>query len=443
MLPDRPLHRRTRALAAALLALGAAACSDRANPVGPGPGTGTPPGTPGTPITIQALECTGNRQTLAVSCAAALPAGSTQGDIIVGNQGVLVKLTSSNVAYNSGTGQFTFDVTVQNLIQQPMGTTDGTTTDPNGVRVFFSSGPTVTGGTGTAAVVPDGFATFTAAGQPFYQYNQLLAQNATSGAKTWTLVMPPTVTSFTFLLYVSAPVEYPNGYITLDGELPDYHYGPLHPTATHPLTAVSRTAVGNVVPGTTITFGTTNAACATVSGTGLVDGVQFATCSITANDGTRSGSMVFDVTGMTRAWTGATSADWSVGTNWADGLVPVAADSVTVPFPLASGNFPVLTSAVAISDLTVADQATLNVASFVLTSTGNVRTGQTAPSGIVASGAGSVLLSGANKAFQGRFPSVLVTGTYALDGQYHGVAPQAVDSGTITSDLFEMDVDAQ
>jgi hypothetical protein len=354
-----------------------------------------------------------------------------------------VKLTSSNIAYNSGTGQFTFDVTVQNLIQQPMGTTDGTTLDPNGVRVFFSSGPSVTSGVGTAAVVPDGFATFTAAGQPYYQYNAVLAQNATSGARTWTLVMPPTVTGFSFLLYVSAPVEYPNGYITLDGQLPAYHYGTLHPTATHPLVAVSKTAVGNVVPGTTITFGTTSAVCATVSGVGLVDGVQAATCSITASDGTRSGSMVFDVTGMTRAWTGATSTDWSIGSNWADGLVPVAADSVSVPFPLASGNFPVLSSAVAISDVTVADQATLNVASFVLTSTGNVRTGATAGSGILASGAGSVLLTGASKAVQGRFPAVLVTGTYSLDGAYHGVAPQTVDAGQIASDLFEMDVDAQ
>ena len=69
------------------------------------------------------------------------------GDLIIGGQNVNVKLTSSNVAYNSGTGRFTFDVTVQNLIPQPLGTTDGTTLAPGGVSVFFTSGPTVTDGT--------------------------------------------------------------------------------------------------------------------------------------------------------------------------------------------------------------------------------------------------------------------------------------------------------
>jgi hypothetical protein len=430
--------RGARQAAVALLAL-AAACSDRANPVAPGPRT--PPGSPGTPVTIQALECTGNRQALTVSCAAPAPAGGASGDIIVGNQNVYVKVTSSNIAYNSGTGQFTFDVTVKNLIEQPMGTTDGTTLDPNGVRVFFAEGPTVTSGTGTAAVVPDGFGTFTAAGQAYYQYNQVLAHNAVSSARGWTLIMPSTVGTFSFLLYVSAPVEYPNGYISLDGNLPGTSYGSIHPATTHALTAVSKTAVGNVVPGTTITFSSSNNGCATVDGAGLVTAVQYATCTVSATDGTRAGSLSFDVTGTVRSWTGATSTDWNTGTNWGGGLVPATADSVTIPFP--STNYPVLTSAVSVSDVSVADQATLDVASFVLTSAGNVGTGATAGSGILASGTGSVLLAGAGKAVHGRFPTVLVTGTYALDGTYHGVAPQTVDNGTLASDQFELDVDAQ
>ncbi|HEX6750799.1 MAG TPA: hypothetical protein VF092_26165 [Longimicrobium sp.] len=439
----RPHRRRTGAAAAALLALAAAACTDRANPVAPTP-PGPQPGTPGAPINVQALQCTGDRAALKVTCAPATPQGGGSADIIVGNQSVYVQVSSSNVAYNSGTGQFTFNVTVQNLIPQPMGTIDGTTLDPAGVRIFFSSGPSVTGGTGVVSVVPDGFGTFTAAGQAYYQYNQVLPQNTTSSPKTWTLIMPPTVNTFDFVLFVNAPVEYPNGYISLDGQLPDYVFGNLHPSSTHPLTAVSRSAVGNPVAGTTITFGTTNGGCATVDGSGVVTGVQFATCSINASDGTRAGSMVFNVTGTTRNWTGTTSTNWNVGTNWGGGLVPVSADSVTVPFPLASGNFPVLTSAVTISDVTVADQATLNVATFVLTSTGNVGTGSTVGSGILAGVGGSVTLSGsATKTIHGRFPSVLVTGTYALNGNYFGVAPETVDSGSLETDGYEMDINAQ
>src|SRR5215218_8452789 len=237
-------HRRASSVLAAVLALASAACTDRANPLAPAPGPGGGPGTPGTPVTIQTLECTGNRAELSVHCGPLQPGlNGASGDIIVGSQNVFVTVATSNVAYNGGTGQFTFNATLQNLIEQPMGTTDGTTLDPGGIKIFFHSGPTVTGGTGVASVLPDGFATFTAAGQPFYQYNQVLANSVTSGAKVWTLIMPPTVTTFSFLLYVSAPVEYPNGYVTLDGNLPDASYGYLHPGAPHPLVAVAKTAV--------------------------------------------------------------------------------------------------------------------------------------------------------------------------------------------------------
>ena len=437
----RPRSRRASPALALLLAIAAAACSDRANPVAPTPAA---PGTPSAPVTIQTLDCTADRNTLTVSCKPASPdgGGGAAGDIIVGNQNVYVKLTSSNVVYNSGTGSFTFDVTVQNLIEQPMGTTDGTTLAPGGIRVFFHQQPTVTSGTGSVAVVPDGFATFTAAGQPYYQYNNLLVQNATSPAKGWTFIFPPTVTTFVFQLYVSTPVEYPDGYITLDGHLPGYSFGYLHPGATHPLTAVVKTNVGNVDPlAPPVTFGTTNAGCATVDGPGTVTGVQYATCSITATSGVRSGSMSFDVSGTTRAWTGAVSNDWNVPGNWGLGRVPAIADSVSVPFP--STNYPVLTTPVTISNVTVADQATLDVASFVLTSTGDVATGATTGSGILASGSGQVTLTGASKVMHGRFPATLVTGTYTLDGTYTGRAPQTVDSGTISSDGYDLNLDAQ
>jgi len=435
------IRRASLASAALVAVIAAASCTDRPQTTEPAvPGTPGTPGAPGVPVPLVALDCTGSLQNRTVTCGTQASAGDAHGNLLLGSQNVYVTLSSSNVAYNSGTGQFTFDVTVQNLIPQPLGTTDGTTLDPAGVRVFFNAGPTVTAGTGTASVVPDGFATFLAPGQPYYQYNQVLALNATSSAKTWTLIMPPTVTTFTFRVYVAAPVEYPDGYITLDGELPDYDYGYLHPTTPHALTAVVHDALGAVLPGA-VTYGTSNAGCATVSPTGVVTGVQFATCTITATSGAQTGSMVFDVSGTGRSWSGAVSTDWSVGGNWVGGLVPAAADSVIVPTGVP--NFPVLTAPVTVSNVTVADGATLNLAAFALTSTGDVATGSTLGSGILASGAGQLNLTGTGKVMHGRFPRSLVTGTYSLDGDYHGVAPEAVDNGKVTSTSFNLMIESQ
>lgn len=428
-------------LLAAALALAASACADRANPVGPDPGGPGGPGTPGEPITVQALLCNGDRTALTVRCVPATPDGGPAKDIIVGSQGVYVQVTTSGVNYNSGTGQFTFNTTLQNLIEQPMGTTDGTTLDPNGIRVFFHSGPTVTGGTGVASVLPDGFATFTAAGQPYYQYNQVLANGVTSAAKGWTLVIPPTVTTFTFLLYVSAPVEYPNGYITLDGQLPGYSYGNLHPGDTHGLVPVVKNNVGVAIGNGQLIWNTTNGGCASVDGVGVVTGVQFATCSITVTDGTHSGDMSFDVTGTTRVWTGANSSDWNLGTNWGGGLVPATADSVTIPFGVP--NYPVLANAVTVRGVTVADNATLTLGTFNLTANSNVAAGPTAGSGILST-TGSLVLGGTTgSTVQGRIPSFLVTGDYALSGDTWAVARAQVDLARLVSTSFNLQVTSQ
>jgi hypothetical protein len=431
-------HRRRTSLLVAALAVAAAACTDRSNPLVPPPGPGT--GTPGTPVTIQTLECTGSRAQLTVRCTPLAPAGSVRGDIIVGNQGVLVQVTTSGVAYNAGTGQFTFNTTLQNLIEQPMGTTDGTTLDANGIRIFFHSGPTVLTGTGVASVLPDGFGTFTAAGQPYYQYNQVLANGVTSAAKGWTLIMPPTVLTFSFLLYVSAPVEYPNGYITLDGNLPEASYGYFHPGDTHPLVAVAKTAVGTPLPGAVITFGTTDPNCATVDGGGTVTGVRNATCEITAASGLMAGSLFFDVSGTTRTWTGATSTDWNIGTNWGGGFVPAVADSVMIPTGVP--NFPVLTGAVTVRGVTVADAATLSLGAFDLSANDNVATGPTAGSGILAT-TGKLVLAGAGGLVHGRIPSFLVTGSYTLDGDVAAIARGQVDLGKLVSPNFNLLVVSQ
>jgi hypothetical protein len=433
-----PRRYAVHALAAAGAVLLVAACTDRSDPVSPGPRPPTGPGS-GPTITIQAVQCSANRQAGTINCGLPASANGLPSYIIVGGQGVLVQLTTSNVNYNSGTGQFTFDMTLQNLIEQPIGTIDGTSADPAGSRIFLQTGPTVTSGTGIASVLPDGFDTFTAAGQPYYAYVDVLSDNETSAARTWTFIMPPTVLTFEFTLFVSAPVEYPDGYITLDGNLPGFSYGNLHPGDTHGLAAVVKSATGSVLGGT-VTFGTTDPLCATVSGGGVVTGVRAATCGITATSGLLGGEMSFDVTGTVRTWDGSASTDWSAGANWVGDLAPATVDSVLIPTGVP--NFPALVANTSIGGVDVADNATLTLGAFNLTSDQNVATGPTAGSGILST-TGVLQLAGTGKTVHGRVPTTLVTGSYSLSGNIFGIAPQTVDAGTLEGSTYELQFASQ
>ncbi|MDB4948495.1 MAG: hypothetical protein JWM27_1144 [Gemmatimonadetes bacterium] len=432
---------RSAAIAVAAVSLAGLlpACRDQANPVLTP--EKPPAATPGTPVTLVAVQCTGDRQALKVTCGKQAAVDGPSADIFVGGQNVYVTLTSSGVAYNAGTGQFTFTTTLQNLIQQPMGTTDGTTLDPNGVRVFFSSGPTVTAGTGLASVLPDGFATFLGAGQAYYQYNQVLAQNQTSAGKTWTLIMPPTVSTFAFVVYVSAPVEYPNGYIALDGELPGYSYGSIHPGVSHTLTAVARTAVGNVIPGAVVTFASSNGSCATVDPTtGLMTGIRAATCTMTASTpGGLVGSVSCDVTGASRTWNGSVSTDWNTDANWDSpgggvaAAAPAGTDSVIIPG--GAPNYPLLTGATAIGGVTVASGGSINLSTADLTASQNVAATGT---GAITASTGRLVLSGTAKTVEGTVGPLLVTGTYSLSADALATAPILVRGGLLKATGFRL-----
>jgi DNA/RNA endonuclease G (NUC1) len=183
-----------------------AACADHA-PLGP---LSEPlPAAPTTqaPSDAMLLQCSASAGAKTFSCAPVRPAGAANADYIVGGQGVYVKLTSTNVSYNSTTGILGADVTVQNLLPDALGTIDGTTLSASGVKVFFESEPTVTSGTGTVSIQnADGTGTFTNTDQSYFQYNQLLAPNATSSAKRWNFQASPDIT-FSFTVLVSAPVQ--------------------------------------------------------------------------------------------------------------------------------------------------------------------------------------------------------------------------------------------
>jgi len=425
-----------------LLSAAAAACTDESTtPPTKAVETENPAVDPSSKLVI--LSCEASKSKLTVTCAEPqLGRKSREGpvaDIIYGGQNTFVTVTSSNVAYNNLTGRFTFDITLKNLLQQPIGTTDGVSPAPTGVRVFFSSGPTVTGGSGIAAPVPDGFATFTAGGQPFYQYDGILANNATSAPKTWTIIIAPTVDTFTFILFISSPVQFPDGYIEINGQLPVGSYGDLHPGSTAPLTAVVKNALGIVQAGAVVTWGTTDPNQASVDPSGVVTGVRYGTPVITATSGALNGAIAFNITGTTRNWTGAVSTDWEVGGNWGGGYTPALVDTANIPTGVP--NFPVLTLSEAIGGITVADLATLNLASFDLTLTALASTGQTAGGGVLGT-TGTLILSG-NSTFNGRFPLVNVTGTYNTAATVTATAPLNITAGLLQTDLNLVEINSQ
>ncbi len=242
----------------AALPLFAAACSDRAT--GPGVDNVAPDGRRTT-----VLACRGSVKDATVECApGSLPAGGARyQQQILGGQGTFVRLTSSNVAYTSTDSIFAFNVTVQNLIDLAMATSDGATRHADGVRVFFHQEPTVTDGTGSIEVAnATGEATFTAGGQSYFQYggsiggvdqselgaDGILASAEVSAAKQWRLRMPISVNSFTFLLMVST--ETPDGSeVSVAPQVSSVSPNPMVPGATATLTGVnfSTTPANNTV----------------------------------------------------------------------------------------------------------------------------------------------------------------------------------------------------
>jgi hypothetical protein len=175
----------------------AAACGD-GQPTGPSVTTGDK-----FPA-LQVFDCTATVASASVKCASPLPAGASF--TIIGGQNQNVRLSSSNVSALGGI--FSFEVTVQNLLNEAMGTPDGVIVDTAGVSVFFASGPTVTAGTGSVTVAnADGVREFTAPNQPFFRYNEVLVKDQVSGSKNWQLAYDPGVQTFTFRVYVAAELQ--------------------------------------------------------------------------------------------------------------------------------------------------------------------------------------------------------------------------------------------
>jgi hypothetical protein len=191
---------RLRALSALVIA---AACTDA-------PGTLDPTGIPTPEQPLAALRCTVTVTSGEMRCGGATPGGGALGDLMVGGQGTYVQLRSANGHYNAADSVFSLDVTMQNLLGQPVGTEDGTT--PTGIRIFFYTPPAASVGSGAVVVSnADGSDIFTEAGQEYFLYPEVLAPYERTAPKAWKWKVDPGVQSFGFQVYVSARVPNEQG----------------------------------------------------------------------------------------------------------------------------------------------------------------------------------------------------------------------------------------
>jgi hypothetical protein len=262
-----------------LSALALAACSDTGDPLLQ-PRDDGPAEVPS--LTIS-LTCTAVIQSGTVTCGSTAPGVSGGASaVILGGQHQYMTLTSSNAAFVADT--FGVDVTVTNLIPQPLGTTNGVSSDPGGVRVFFVSGPTSKSGGVVTVANADGTGVFTGPDQPYHQYNGILPQDSTSPVKRWKFHVTPEVTGFTFVVLVSAAVQYPDGYIQ------DTPYVlSLDPNEVRTLGGTVYNYRGDVLAGEVISWSSDAPGTAAVTGNQVTAGGARGFATLTATNGPRSG----------------------------------------------------------------------------------------------------------------------------------------------------------
>lgn len=431
-------------IALGLVAVTAYACTDQNYPSAPTQ-VRSPGPSAAAAIQLAKLACVATVASKSVVCEPENknPGNGVAKDLVYGGQNVYVQLTSSLTDYNSGTQAFTFQVTVRNLIPQAIGTTDGTSVDPSGVKVFFPHNPVVTSGTGVVTIAnADGIGTFTGPNQQYYRYQELLEQYDASAGKMWQFNVPPSVNTFAFSLYVSSPVQFPYGWIEVSH--PTYN---LRRTYTKLITATVFDQLGHVIPGAVVTWSSADGSVATVpSDSGYVTGHLPGVVNINASsqntvpdsaNATQTGVSVFNISGTSLVWTaGAATTAWSTGGNWDRGVSPTAPDSITVP--VAAPMYPLLSSNSAVARATVENGASISLAAFDLTVSGDVTAGT---SGGITNTSGRLFLTGAAKTVGGKVPVLRVTGTYSASANITARTPIQVDAGRLTVSAFRLQGD--
>ena len=272
-----------RCITLAAVLLTATACLDREAPFAAD--TDLPELEPSFSTTV---SCVADVRSASVACAR--PSGGGDQARIIGGQGRYVQLTSSSIEVDGNV--FSFDVTLQNLIHQAMGTTDGVTPHADGIRVFFSLEPRATSGSGSIVVGnADGTTAYMESERPYYQYAGLLPHNETSAARNWEFVFDEEVETFEFAVLIATEVQHTDNWIDLSGNR-SYFTNIGGDSAT--LTGVIRDPLGNEVDGA-ISWSTADPEIASIDAGGFLSAGMPGFTTITATSGAATGEWTVGV----------------------------------------------------------------------------------------------------------------------------------------------------
>lgn len=215
-------------------------------------------------------------------CGESTPPGASATRVtLTGSQ---FSLVVSPAFYDAGTQRQHYFTGIQNNLGQRIGTHNGINSDST--RAFVTN-ITVNSGSGSVTVNnPTGYKTLTAPNQPYWEYYEVVEPTQSTGATPdWIFNVPNTVTSWSYTVAVSTPVQHPNGWVAVTGNTSIPHSG----TRNHVATVYDWT-------GAVVNTGSVTWSYADGSGqvyvspwderNGTVLGVRIGTATVTASFGT-------------------------------------------------------------------------------------------------------------------------------------------------------------
>jgi hypothetical protein len=228
------------------------------------------------PQPVGQISCVVDRRVAVVSCeptgadAASKPEVDRSGSALVlkslgRDLGLAISATTFS---DSGVA---FDVQLENLLGQRIGSADGRSPDARGIRLLFVD--PVTGREPTAAIArldrrtSAGAENLTAEGQPFVRISAVLDSATRAAPVRVALTFPPSARTASFGLVVVAPVQYPHGWLRITPESSQVGVGGSARLHAVRLDAHGRTAVAG-----TLTWATTTPDLASVSSSGEIAG---------------------------------------------------------------------------------------------------------------------------------------------------------------------------